>query len=171
MTTFAKCAVLMLGLAACTRPRPETYGFVAVLGDDTTSVERVTRDGNRIIGDAIGRSPTVTRRHWEAELGSDGVIRSWSMDAEIPNAPPAAQHVHYTARFTGGTASFTRRTAAGDTSWAYRTQYAETVPWNAFVYATWDCCWMRHGGRRTPPRVSVSTSSRAGIRATWATPT
>ena len=136
MTTLAKCAVLMLGLASCSRT--ETYGFVAVLGDDTTSVERVTRSGNRIIGDAIGRSPTVTRRHWEADLASDGVITSWSMDAYIPNAPPAAQRIQYTARFTGGTTSFTRRTAAADTSWAYRKEYAETVPWNAFVYATWE---------------------------------
>ena len=53
---------LLLVLGACTRS--ETYGFVAVLGNDTTSVERVTRTGHRIIGDAIGRSPTVTRRHW-----------------------------------------------------------------------------------------------------------
>ena len=64
---------LLLVLGACTRS--ETYGFVAVLGNDTTSVERVTRTGHRIIGEAIGRSPTVTRRHWEAELGPNGVER------------------------------------------------------------------------------------------------
>ena len=45
---------LLLVLGACTRS--ETYGFVAVLGNDTTSVERVTRTGHRIIGDAIGRA-------------------------------------------------------------------------------------------------------------------
>lgn len=136
MRPLATCTALMLGLASCSRS--QTYGYVAVLGDDTTSVERVTRTRNRIIGDAIGRSPTVTRRHWEANLGPDGVITNWSMDTWIPNALPAAQHIHHTASFTNDMTSFTRRTAAGDTSWAYRKAYAEAVPWNAFVYATWE---------------------------------
>jgi hypothetical protein len=136
MKTLATLAALMLGLAPCART--QTYGFVAVLGNDTTSVERVTRKGNHIVGDAIGRSPAVTRRHWEAKLGSNGVITSWSMDTYIPNAPPAAQHIHHAAIFTDDATSFRRRTAAGDTSWAYRKEFAETVPWNAFVYATWE---------------------------------
>jgi hypothetical protein len=136
MKTLATLAALILGVASCARP--QTYGFVAVLGNDTTSIERVTRTGNHIVGDAIGRSPAVTRRHWEAELGPNGAITSWSMDTYIPNAPLAAQHIHHTATFTDRATSFTRRTAAGDTSWAYRKGYAETVPWNAFVYATWE---------------------------------
>ncbi len=123
-------------LAACARA--QTYGFVSTLGNDTTSVERVTRTGNRIVGDAIGRSPTVTRRHWEAKLGRDGVMMSWSMDTDIPNAPPADRTIRHTATFTDRATSFTRTTPAGTRSWAFQKSYAETVPWNAFVYATWE---------------------------------
>lgn len=133
-------------LGSCART--ETYGFVAVLGNDTTSVERVTRTGSRITGDAIGRSPEVTRRHWEAELGPDGAIKSWSMDTYIPNAPPDSQRIHHTAAFTDGATSFTRRTSSGTRSWAYRKAYAETVPWNAFVYATWEL--LLDAARRQP---------------------
>jgi hypothetical protein len=111
---------------------------VAVLGNDTTSVERVTRTAHRIVGDAIGRSPTVTRRHWEAQLGPGGVITSWKMDTDIPNAAPDDQHLHHTATFTDRATSFTRGTSAGTRSFAWRKQFAETVPWNAFVYATWE---------------------------------
>ena len=136
MKTIATLAALILGLASCARS--QTYGFIAVLGNDTTSVERVTRTGNHIVSDAIGRSPAVTRRHWEAELGPTGAISSWSMDTYIPNAPADAQHIHHTATFTDAGTAFRRRTAAGDTSWAYRRTYVETVPWNAFVYATWE---------------------------------
>ncbi|HWZ28550.1 MAG TPA: DUF2911 domain-containing protein, partial [Gemmatimonadales bacterium] len=128
--------------------RTETYGFVAVLGNDTTSVERVTRSGNRIVGDAIGRSPTVTRRRWEAELAPNGVIKSWSMDTYIPNAPPADQRIHHTAVFSDRATSFTRRTSAGNHAWAYQRAYAETVPWNAFVYATWEL--LLDAARRQP---------------------
>jgi hypothetical protein len=137
---------LLLVLGACTRS--ETYGFVAVLGNDTTSVERVTRSGHRIVGDAIGRSPTVTRRHWQAELGPNGVITHWSMDTDIPNGPPDRRHLHHTATFIDTVTAFTRGTAAGTRSFAYKKSYAETVPWNAFVYATWEL--LLDAARRQP---------------------
>ena len=139
-------AATLVLLASCART--ETYGFVAVLGNDTTSVERVTRRGNRIQGDAIGRSPIVTRRHWEAELAPNGVITSWSMDTYIPNAPPADQRIHHTATFSDRATSFTRRTSAGNRAWAYQRAYPETVPWNAFVYATWEL--LLDAARRQP---------------------
>jgi hypothetical protein len=137
---------LLLVLGACTGP--ETYGFVAVLGNDTTSVERVTRRGHRISGDAIGRSPTVTRRHWQAELGPNGVITHWSMDTDIPNGPPDGRQLHHTATFIDTVTTFTRGTSAGTRSFAYRKRYAETVPWNAFVYATWEL--LLDAARRQP---------------------
>jgi hypothetical protein len=137
---------LLLVLGACTSP--ETYGFVAVLGNDTTSVERVTRSGHRIVGDAIGRSPTVTRRHWQAELGPDGVITHWSMDTDIPNGPAGGQHLHHTATFIDTVTAFTRTTGAGTRSFAYKKSYAETVPWNAYVYATWEL--LLDAARRQP---------------------
>jgi len=144
---FALALLLVLGACA----RSETYGFVAVLGNDTTSVERVTRTGHRIIGDAIGRSPAVTRRHWQAELDPSGVITHWSMDTDIPNAPPDGRHLHHTATFTEKVTSFTRGTAAGTRSFSYPKRYAETVPWNAYVYATWEL--LLDAARRQPDTV------------------
>jgi hypothetical protein len=138
--------VLLLVFGACTGP--ETYGFVAVLGNDTTSVERVTRTGHRIIGDAIGRSPEVTSRHWEAELGPNGVITHWSMDTDIPNGPAGGRHLHHTATFSDTVLVFTRGPSAGTRPFAYRKRYAETVPWNAYVYATWEL--LLDAARRQP---------------------
>lgn len=131
-------AVLLLIIGACTPPKSETYGFVAVLGDDTTSVERVTRTGHHIVSDAVGRSPMVTRRHWEADLRRDGTMTNWSMDTYIPNAPAARQHLHHTATFGDQALDFSRRTSDGTKNVRYRKQFAETVPWNAFVYATYE---------------------------------
>ncbi len=128
----------LLSLAACNRERPETYGFVATLGDDTTSVEWVQRTGDRIVGDAVGRSPVVVRRHWEATLSPDGTIRRWTMDTSIPNASPDAAELHHTAMFTDSAVRLSTRTKAGTTSVAYPRQHVVTVPWNAFVYATYE---------------------------------
>jgi hypothetical protein len=111
-------------------------------------VERVTRTGHRIIGDAIGRSPEVTRRHWEAELGANGVITHWSMDTDIPNGAPDGRHLHHTATFIDTVTAFTRTTSAGTRSFAYKKSYAETVPWNAYVYATWEL--LLDAARRQP---------------------
>lgn len=127
---------LILVLTGCAKP--QTYGFVATLGNDTTSVEVVTRTGSYIIGDAVGRSPTVTRRHWQVKLGPDGTITSWSMDTKIPNAPDGHQNLHHTAKFDDKATSFTRDEGSGGKSFAYAKHYVETVPWNAFVYATWE---------------------------------
>ncbi|MEO8453496.1 MAG: hypothetical protein ABI647_27175, partial [Gemmatimonadota bacterium] len=124
---------LLLLLAACTPSKGQTYGFVAVLGNDTTSVERVTRTGDHIVSDAVGRSPTVTRRHWEADLRPDGSIKTWSMDTYIPNAPVSNQRLHHTAAFGNQSLEFSRRTSEGTKTFSYKKTYAETVPWNAFV--------------------------------------
>jgi hypothetical protein len=130
-------AVLALP-AACAQQHGESYGFVATLGNDTTSVERVTRTGNHIVSDAVGRSPAVTRRHWEAELGPDGSIKKWSMDTYIPNAPADRQHLHHSAEFKGQSVSLSRGTSADTRTFAYKTTYVATVPWNAFVYASYE---------------------------------
>lgn len=137
--TYAGCVPLLLTLVACTAPqREERYGFVAVLGNDTTSVEQVTRTPSRITVDAIGRSPRVTRRHWEAKLGPDGTVQTWSMDTYIPNAARSDQRLHHTADFTGKALSFSRGVSSGARDFAYQKQYAATVPWNAFVYSTYE---------------------------------
>ena len=78
--------VILLTAAACERQAGETYGFIATLGSDTTSVERVTRAGDRIVSDAVGRSPIVVRRRWEATLAPNGSVRHWTMHTHIPNA-------------------------------------------------------------------------------------
>src|SRR4051812_49622126 len=93
----ASITLLLVLLCACNHAASQTYGFVATLGNDTTSVERITRSRDRIVSDAIGRSPRVTRRHWEAELAPDGTVTRWSQDTYIPNAESADQRIHYTA--------------------------------------------------------------------------
>src|SRR5512140_1766157 len=87
--------VAALATASCTRDRDRTWGFVATLGNDTTSVERITRQGDRIVAEAVGRSPLVVRRRWEAMLAPDGSVRRWSMDTHIANAPPGQSDLHH----------------------------------------------------------------------------
>jgi hypothetical protein len=127
---------ILLALPAC---QPEqTWGYVATLGNDTTSVERVTQRGNHIVGDAVGRSPTVVRRHWEMTQAPDGGVRRWIMDTRIPNAPKGERDLHHEIERKGGKLRIVRRTGTGGTDRTGPEPWTRVVPWNAFLYATYD---------------------------------
>ena len=133
--------LLAIVASACAGDRSadtETWGFVATLGSDTTSVERITRTGNRISGDAIGRSPTLVRRRWEATLASDGTISSWTMDTEIPSAPDSARHLHHELHVREGSLRIVRQAGSDTSDRTVRSPYARTVPWNAFLYGSFE---------------------------------
>lgn len=78
---------LMLAFS-CHTPSAERYGFVAMLGNDTISVESVTRQGNEVTSDEVDRFPRVRIRHTTVSLNADGSIRHMVMDIHTPSEPP-----------------------------------------------------------------------------------
>ena len=81
-------SILALLLTACGSGQPaERYGFIALLGRDTISVESVTREGNRLTSDAVDRFPRVRQRRTEIDLAEDGRIRRLVMDIHTPSEP------------------------------------------------------------------------------------
>ncbi len=122
--------------ASCASSRGETWGFVATLGDDTTSVERITRRGDRITGEQVGRSPVVVHRRWEATVAPDGALLRWTMDTRRPNAPAGETDLHHELVFTGNRVRVVRQTGRDSVDRTYVNPYPRTVPWNAFLYAT-----------------------------------
>lgn len=131
-------AVLAVAAGSCTTGETESWGFVATLGNDTTSVERITRRGDHLVSEAIGRSPMVVRRRWEATLASDGTVRTWTMDTRVANAPDGESELHHEFELTDGKIRLVRRTGKGVTDRTFANPYARTVPWNAFVYGTFE---------------------------------
>ena len=128
----------VLAAASCDRAGSESWGFVATLGDDTTSVERITRDGDVVTGIAVGRSPLVVLRRWEATLAPDGSIRRWSMDTRIANAPAGETELHHELEPGDGAIRLLRRTGRDTTDATFAPPYDRIVPWNAFLYATFE---------------------------------
>jgi hypothetical protein len=142
-----------LGTASCERGSTETWGFVATLGNDTTSVERITRQGDHIVSEAVGRSPLVVRRRWEATLAPDGSVRRWSMDTHIANAPAGESDLHHEVELRDGTIHLVRQTGRGTTSHTYVDGYTRTVPWNAFVYGTFELLFQAARGLPDSTRI------------------
>jgi hypothetical protein len=151
--------VILLTATACNgqdsqaSPEGETYGFVATLGNDTTSVERITRTDDRIVSDAVGRSPNVVRRRWEATLAPDGSVLHWTMHTHIPNADEGAADLYHEAVFDEGTVRLIRRTSRDTTDVTYAKSYAVTVPWNAFVYGTYEVLFQAARGMSDTTRI------------------
>ncbi len=150
---IAALLLVMLTAASC-RPEPEdSWGFVATLGNDTTSVERVTRNGDRIIGDAVGRSPLVVRRRWEATLAPDGSVRRWVMDTHVPNAPEGERDLHHEIERTDGAIRMVRQAGKDSMDRTVREPSMRTVPWNAFLYATSELLFQNARGLPDTARV------------------
>ena len=79
---------VILLLTSCNSTSPaEHYGFIALLGHDTVSVERVTRQGNMVTSDEVDRFPRVRVRHTVIKLNPDGSIRHLVMDIHTPSEP------------------------------------------------------------------------------------
>ena len=109
-----RLVVATLALAACGPSGPvEQYGFVARLGRDTVSVERVTRRGNTLTSDEVDRFPRVRQRHTEIELAPNGGIRHLVMDITTPSEPPKQRVRRVTVNVTGDSVHITKHDSAG----------------------------------------------------------
>jgi hypothetical protein len=113
-------AVLVLSACAPDR-RSEQYGFIARLGRDTVSLERVTRRGNTVVSDAVDRFPRVRRRHTEIELGPDGGIRRLVMDIRTPSEPANQRERRVVAEVARDSVRISKRDATGTVTRAFAT--------------------------------------------------
>jgi Protein of unknown function (DUF2911) len=118
MRNFALLGALLL-VACGPRGPVEHYGFVARLGNDTVSVERVTRSGNDIVSDEVDRFPIVHQRHTEMQLGPDGAIQHLVMDIHTPSDPADQRDRHVVADVTKDSVLITKRDKAGGKRWSF----------------------------------------------------
>ena len=111
-TVLALFVACTLGVPACAS-KTQHYGFVARLGRDTVSVERVTRSGNRLTIDGVDRFPRVRRRHTEVQLGPDGSVRHLAMDISTPSEPEKQRERHVEADVTRDSVHIVKRDGTG----------------------------------------------------------
>jgi hypothetical protein len=126
----------LLFLACSSAPPPERYGFVATLGNDTVSVERIERSPTRLVSDGVDRWPFVRQRHTEFDLAPDGKIRHMVMDVRTPNGQsPRERGRRVTADFSRDQVRISVRDSAGVRDTAFGTGGAITVPHASMMYS------------------------------------
>jgi hypothetical protein len=93
-----RLGAIALAIIACRASGPaQKYGFIARLGNDTVSVESISRQGNKVVIDGVDRFPRVRRRHTEIDLGDGSTIRHLVMDIHTPSEPENQRERHVTA--------------------------------------------------------------------------
>ena len=118
-THYAVAALLLL---ACAPNAPvERYGFITRLGNDTVSVESVTRHGDTETSDETDRFPRVRVRHTEIELGPGGSIRHLAMQIYTPSEPPNQQHREVVADVTKDSVLLSKKDGTGTVRRAFAT--------------------------------------------------
>ena len=75
-------------MLSCNTPPAKRYGFLTMLGNDTISIESVTRQGNTLSSDEVDRFPRVQLRHTVVDLNDNGSIQHLAMDIHTPSASP-----------------------------------------------------------------------------------
>ena len=142
MKIFSACSLLVVCLSvACSR---QEYGFVARLGTDTISVERITRTSDRISSDVVERSPRVMRKRWEASLDGDGRLRSWTMSKQLMNpAPGEPASATYRMDFNGDSVLITEENGGAARRYQVSDVLPVTVPWESYVYGLYELLFER----------------------------
>jgi hypothetical protein len=109
-------------LASCTPDKPdERYGFVALLGRDTVSVESVTRTHNRIVSDEVDRFPRVRQRHTEIDVADDGSIERLMMNIHTPSEPEPQRDRRVEADVHDSSVHISKRDKTGTTKRSFNT--------------------------------------------------
>ena len=112
----------VLLLAGCGRTPPEQhYGFLARLGNDTVSVERVTRRGNTLTSDEVDRFPRVRQRHTEIVLRDDGGIQHLAMEIHTPSEPSNQRVRRVVADVTKDSVHLTKTDSTGTKRYDFAT--------------------------------------------------
>ena len=134
-----RLTIVLLALAACqSNQAPEQYGYLALLGNDTISVERVTRRGDEIVSDEVDRFPRVRRRHTTIRMSADGTIKHLEMDILTPSEPSNQRERHVVADVSADSVHITKRDSSGTKKGAFATGGALTMPHLPQMYSLTD---------------------------------
>lgn len=127
--------LLALALLPAALHAQERYGFVAKLGRDTISVERVARSGDGVVSDEIERFPRVTARHTELLLATDGAVRHFSMRITLPTAVTPKWHERtFAVDYLPDSLRVTITNAEGTRSITFPSHGEAWMPWVAQDY-------------------------------------
>ena len=136
LTLFLSAIIL---LVSCTHKEPaEHYGFIAMLGNDTVSVESVTQQGNTLTSDEVDRFPRVRVRHTVIKLNADGSIQHLVMDIHTPSEPATERERKVSADVDNNKVHLSKTDSTGTVSRVFATGGAPVVAHVPQMYSLYE---------------------------------
>jgi hypothetical protein len=133
--------------AACAAPAAAQAGadsaaFVIRLGTDTTAIERYVRTADRLVAEAVQRSPSTTRHRLALSLAPDGSVTraEWT----VQPAAAAEPSLHRVITFDGDSA--TVETTQGGSTRSQRVGAAGAIPVMMPFYSPYELAVRRYVG-------------------------
>jgi hypothetical protein len=118
-----RIVAICLVVAGCANNQPaDRYGFISLLGNDTVSIESVTRRGNTLVSDEVDRFPRVRQRHTEIALGDDGSIERLDMDIYTPSEPQNQRDRHVEVKVSNGSLQISKKDKTGTKTRTFQTE-------------------------------------------------
>jgi hypothetical protein len=149
--------LVFLSLSACGTGKPaEQYGYLALLGNDTISIERDTRRGNEIVSDEVDRFPRVRRRHTTIRLADNGTIEHLEMDITTPSEPSNERQRRVVADVSKDSVHITKHDSTGTKKYAFATGGAIAMPHLPMMYSLTDLYFGAALKRAAAPGDSVT---------------
>jgi hypothetical protein len=122
VTGWALAALALLAALPAAGSAAESYSYVVRLGQDTLSLETVTRTATQVRGEYIVRTPRSLHRTYAMELAADGTVRHFELTSRAMGSLPGQGETRTRIEFLGdsavvtvprGDSSVTTRLAAG----------------------------------------------------------
>jgi len=159
VNSFRRAACTLPLLAAFAAPAaaqaPDSAGLVTVLGRDTLALERWVRTPERIVAEAVVRSPRTTLRRYVLDLGPDGRMRRFEERVfDLGATEDTLLRSEVVERTADG---WTRTLTVRDSTAVTPVQApAEALPWVDLVHWPFELVLMRVRGGEGGPAPLIS---------------
>jgi Protein of unknown function (DUF2911) len=153
----------VVSLLSCNAPKPEQYGFLTMLGRDTISVERISRQGNTLTSDEVDRFPSVHIRHTVVDLNDDGSIRHLEMNIHTPSEPSRQRDRKVVADVAGNKVHLSKTDSTGTVNRDFPTDgsiVVAHVPQMYSLYELYFAAALKHTAESTHTSESALAAGR-----------
>lgn len=159
--TLATAALTLAAFQPAAAQVPDSSSFIIRLGHDTTVIERYVRTGDRLVAEAVQRSPSVMLHRLELRLDAQGQVTGGEWTARAPGA--AEPSVRREFQYRGDSVSVVTTQAGATRSQVVAARGA--IPLAGPFYAPYELALMR-GARGGGARADIPLLPGASVVST-----
>jgi len=137
-TSLSILTIITILMFSCQQKPTKHYGFITLLGNDTISVESITKHGNSFTSDEVDRFPRVRIRHTVVDLFANGSIKHLGMNINSPGEPANQRDRKVVADVTDSAVHLSKTDGTGTLTYNFPTGGALVVAHVPQMYSLYE---------------------------------